>query len=542
NIGVNASGVASNATRDGSRWYEINPATGPSLAQSGTIFDSAATNPTFYWMPTVAVSGQGIMAMGGSSAGNAAKPGAWYTGRLPSDPVGTTDAPTTYAFPGGAYNPPADPGGSGGRRWGDYSLTRVDPQDNQTMWTIQEYASGPNSWGVKVARLAAPGPPTPSAISGQVPQGLASVHVTVTGTATGGQEWFDPGPGFPHRLHASVGCGVQVNGVTVVSPTEIDLDLNTTAATAGFSCRISTTNPDGQTTSGTVLDVLGHRPGASIKLASAATYVGTNVFNPSGTNQTVTAAKTQGAAEEFSIKVQNDGTDLDSFRLQGAGAAPGFTVRYFNGTADITAAVVAGTFQTQALLAGGIKTYRLVVSVSGRATVGSILSRLVTATSVADSTRVDAVKAVVKVVRYRPDALLKLSAARTYLGNNIYNLTGTHQTVTAKRKRGTAESFSLRVQNDGTASDSFRLHGPGSRTGFTVRYYAGRTDITRRVVAGTYLTASVAPGTASNYRIVVTVTSRAATGSAPSWLVKATSTHDTARADAVKAAVKVVAT
>jgi hypothetical protein len=41
---------------------------------------------------------------------------------------------------------------------------------------------------------------------------------------------------------------------------------------------------------------------------------------------------------------------------------------------------------------------------------------------------------------------------------------------------------------------------------------------------------------------VVTVTNSATIGSSPSWLVKATATHHTTRADAVKAAVKVVAT
>jgi hypothetical protein len=542
NIGVNASGVASVATRDGSRWYEISPATTPSLVQSGTVFDSASVDPTFYWMPTVAVSGQGVMAIGGSSAGNAARADAWFAGRLPTDPAGATDTPLTYGFGNGAYNPPADPGGSGGRRWGDYSLTRVDPQDNQTMWTIQEYVSGPDTWGVKVARLAAPPPATALATSGPVPQGRASVHVTVTGSAGGGSGWFDPGPGFPQRFAASVGCGAHVNAVTVVSSNELDLDLDTTTATAGFACAITTTNPDGQATTGNPLQIIRYRPDALIKLAAAATYVGNNIYNLTGASQTVTAAKKQGASQEFSIKVQNDGSDIEPFHLAAAGSAPGFTVHYFNGTLDITSAVVAGTFQTIALEPGQAKAYRLVVSVSTSATVGSTLSRLVKATSATDPNRADAVKAVVKVVRFRPDGLIKLSSATTYVGNNVYNLTGTNQTVTAKRKRGTSQSFSIKVQNDGTAFDSFRLHGPGSRTGFAVHYFVGTTDITTKVVAGTYLTGIITPGAAKNYRIVVTVTSSATVGSAPSWLIRATSTHDTIRADAVKAVVKVVAT
>src|SRR5205085_1690705 len=60
NIQVAATGVASNTGgRNGSRWYELqNVATGgtPTVFQSGTLFDSAATNPTSYFIPSIMVS------------------------------------------------------------------------------------------------------------------------------------------------------------------------------------------------------------------------------------------------------------------------------------------------------------------------------------------------------------------------------------------------------------------------------------------------------------------------------------------------------
>jgi hypothetical protein len=75
NISVTSAGVGSSAgTRNGSRWYELQGiATGqtPALVQSGTVFDSTATNPRFYWIPSVMVSGQGHAAMGFSTAGAA---------------------------------------------------------------------------------------------------------------------------------------------------------------------------------------------------------------------------------------------------------------------------------------------------------------------------------------------------------------------------------------------------------------------------------------------------------------------------------------
>src|SRR6185436_13361325 len=59
NIQVDATGAASTSGgRNGSRWYELqNLHTTPSLVQSGTVFDSAASNPKYYWIPTIMVSG-----------------------------------------------------------------------------------------------------------------------------------------------------------------------------------------------------------------------------------------------------------------------------------------------------------------------------------------------------------------------------------------------------------------------------------------------------------------------------------------------------
>src|SRR5919201_1469475 len=119
------------------------------------------------------------MAIGGSVAGAGARVDAWFSGRLPGDPSGQLDTPTRYTGSTSSYNPPDDPGGSFGRRWGDYSLTRVDPDDNQTMWTIQEYVQAANTRGVRIAKLKAPPPATPASPSpASVATGQASTTVS----------------------------------------------------------------------------------------------------------------------------------------------------------------------------------------------------------------------------------------------------------------------------------------------------------------------------------------------------------------------------
>ena len=248
NISVDSTG-ASPGNRNGSRWYEIDVTGAPALtvAQSGTLFDPAASNPRFYWMPSIAVSGQGHVAIGTSSAGAAERINAATAGRLAGDPTGTLQAPVLYTSSSASYNPAGDPGPA--RRWGDYSFTSVDPNDDMTMWTIQEYCDATDSWGVRVVELVAPPPATPSAAAPNVASaGQTSVLVDVTGTSSAGSGFFDPGAGFPGRLHASVSGGVTVNAVTYTDPTSITLDLNTTGASNG-PVVVTITNPDGQSVS-----------------------------------------------------------------------------------------------------------------------------------------------------------------------------------------------------------------------------------------------------------------------------------------------------
>ena len=255
NIGLNAAGAATAAAdRNGTRWYEINVTGAASLVQAGTLFDPAAVNPRNYWIPALAVNGQNVMAIAGSVAGGAHRVDAWFSGRTPSDPAGQLDPPTEYTATPFAYNPLGDTGAARGyRRWGDYSMTTIDPDDDMTFWTIQQYVTATNTWGTRIARLTAPPPATPASTSpGKVSRGQPAVAVTLNGTSVAGSAFFDPGAGVPKRLAVSVGCGIAVNSATVTGPTTIALNLNTTAATEP-TCPVTVTNPDGQAASGLAL-------------------------------------------------------------------------------------------------------------------------------------------------------------------------------------------------------------------------------------------------------------------------------------------------
>ncbi|MBA4312779.1 MAG: hypothetical protein C0417_09135 [Chlorobiaceae bacterium] len=246
NIEVNTSGVgATSGGRNGSRWYEIiNLSSTPSLKQSGTLFSSATTSPRGYWIPSVAASGQGHMALGCSYAGLSDYAGVAVAGRLSGDVLGTTQSPTIAFASSTAYNVEANDN----QRWGDYSQVVVDPADDMTMWTFQEYCNTTNSWGLRVVQLLAPPPAIPSSVSPTtVNTGTSNVNLTVTGTSASGSGFYDPGTGFVNRLNAVVnGSGVTINSITFTNPTTITVNVSIASDATTGARTITVTNPDGQ--------------------------------------------------------------------------------------------------------------------------------------------------------------------------------------------------------------------------------------------------------------------------------------------------------
>lgn len=253
NLEVNSSGVASSTgSRNGCRWYELtNMTSTPSLLQSGTLYDPAASNPRYYWIPSVAMSGQGHMALGCSSAGLIYRPEAQVAGRYRTDASGTTQSPTLAQSSSTVYG--VQSGTT--QRWGDYSQTVVDPNDDMTMWTFQEYCDATNSWSVRAIQLIAPPPASPSASNiTNIQTGQASVNIVITGTSVSNSEFFDPGndvggPGYANRIAASISGSVTVNSITFNSPTQVTLNISTVGSPAGLK-NITVTNPDGQSRTG----------------------------------------------------------------------------------------------------------------------------------------------------------------------------------------------------------------------------------------------------------------------------------------------------
>lgn len=251
-ITVTRDGVGSSGgDRNGCRWYQIGNLTGqPALVQAGTVFDSAnTTSPTSYLFPTIAMSGQGSVVLGCTSAGESERAGVAIATRLPGDPLGTIRAAQIVQPGSGNYNVQTE----NTQRWGDYSFTCVDPADGMTLWTFQEYCNGDNSWAARVVSFKPP--PPPARILSVMPSSIGigrTTTVTVEGAADGDGAFFDPGASYPKRLTAFFsGPGIAVTGVRAVDPTHVELTLDVAADAPTGGRNLTITNPDGQSVSGT---------------------------------------------------------------------------------------------------------------------------------------------------------------------------------------------------------------------------------------------------------------------------------------------------
>ncbi len=126
------------------RWYELNP-TGVATVQSGLVSDGTLG----YAIPSICVNNVGNVLLGFSGSSSSSFASAYYVGRTSSDPLGDMSTPLVLKAGEGNYSN----NGTGVSRWGDYSMTSCDPVDD-SLWTIQEYARGGNTWSNWIGRFA----------------------------------------------------------------------------------------------------------------------------------------------------------------------------------------------------------------------------------------------------------------------------------------------------------------------------------------------------------------------------------------------------
>jgi hypothetical protein len=141
--------VDAGSGKAGIRWYEIrDPGGTPVIHQQGTYAPDAENR----WMGSIAMDGNGNMALGYSVSSSTIYPSIRYTGRLATDPAGEMSRGEGEMVTGGGSQT------SSHARWGDYSMMSVDPSDDCTFWYTQEYVqtTGAASWKTRIGSFKFP--------------------------------------------------------------------------------------------------------------------------------------------------------------------------------------------------------------------------------------------------------------------------------------------------------------------------------------------------------------------------------------------------
>lgn len=232
--------------RSGIRWYELRRSGGAwSIYQEGT---HAPADTIHRFMGSIAMDGQGNIALAYSASSNTMNPAIRYATRLASDPLGTLQAEETLYAGAGSQ--------TGSNRWGDYSAISIDPSDDCTFWVTNQYypSNSSNNWNTRIGKFTIPeclASPTEtdlsvakSASAGAVFVGDAityTVNVSNNGPISATNVVVtDVLPGEVSYVSDDSGCNVSGGTVTCNLGTMLDgatttIQIVATAVTAGNS-------------------------------------------------------------------------------------------------------------------------------------------------------------------------------------------------------------------------------------------------------------------------------------------------------------------
>ncbi len=131
---------AGTMTHTAAQWTKITVPAG-TYVDGGRVEDATATATNggkWYGFAHIAVNGAGDFLVGYTQFSSAQHPSAGYSIHEAGDAAGTTRDPEIY-HPGEDYYHKTFSTATGRNRWGDFSTAQVDPSDDTTLWTLQEY-------------------------------------------------------------------------------------------------------------------------------------------------------------------------------------------------------------------------------------------------------------------------------------------------------------------------------------------------------------------------------------------------------------------
>ncbi|MCF6284548.1 MAG: Ig-like domain-containing protein, partial [Candidatus Hydrogenedentes bacterium] len=246
------------------KWWEFDPSTGTAI-QDGVIEDVDGlgnfdiNTGTHYYFPSVAINKNDEVLIGFSGSSGEEYVSNYYAFRAPSYPSGEFDIPVRYQSGVGTFSGP---------RWGDYSNTLVDPADDTTFWTVQQYAAGGNKGGNAWAKIgAAAADTTPPEVSAASATTETTVRVTFN-------ESMSDNANLVNASFYIFDGGLTASGVVRVNATQVDVTVNEMNNGTAYTVTVGTSGP---------ADTAGNTVSASVNTAG---------FTGIGTSPTVTITET----------------------------------------------------------------------------------------------------------------------------------------------------------------------------------------------------------------------------------------------------------
>ena len=194
------------------RWYQFNVTGGNFPATAVQQEDWSNGNDGLWrFMPSIAVDQNGDTAIGYSVSSPSMFPGIRYAGRLAADPPNDLSQGEAIMFSGTGSE--SDTNG----RWGDYSMTTIDPADNVSFWHVNEYeaTTGSFNWHTRIGKFRMV-PVAQSAFSRKVQGGAGTFDIPLPLVGNVGIECRS---GPTYQMIINFAGAVTVGSVTVTSGT-----------------------------------------------------------------------------------------------------------------------------------------------------------------------------------------------------------------------------------------------------------------------------------------------------------------------------------
>jgi uncharacterized membrane protein len=267
-----------------------------------------------------------------------------------------------------------------------------------------------------------------------------------------------------------------------------------------------------------------HRPDLTLRLPSEASYIGNDLYSLDGSGQKRACAGERTVAQNFYLRLQNDGSQAESFTLKVTAPPTGWTVKVISGLhGTVTTAAVSAAGATIGPLAIDGSDF-ISITATPQATLpsGATFPITVTVQPVGLDAPRDVAECTAHIYARQPDLWVRTLADSGYTGDNLITATGAGQ-ARAVTTTSAAAVYYVRVQNDGDTTDTLKVALSTVPAGWSVTAYDDTNTVLPGFTTSGATFTGVAPGASGFIMLAVTPSAGLASDAVCPLTVTATS-------------------